>query len=258
MLSGLWMVLAGCASAAPGEMGMAETYESAPSEPVESVAPEAPVAPPLGVEAFPVLEASGLPALAEMPALPPPVATAEPKTEPGAEPAPDVAPAPSLPLMVTPEPPTPVPLPVITFSVVGDDAFNARYPLPILHTSLDTAISRWSAATCREMKALPEGGQHTVTWGDKTTIASGRLGQTTGSWDAALIQSKKITMGATEIILTHELAHLFARSNDHAPDGVYGDDPFRAGGDQITEADLTKVCASLECRCFQPETAAIN
>lgn len=151
------------------------------------------------------------------------------------------------------EKPSEVTLPNITFSIVGEDSYNARFPLPYLHEALTSALLRWSTATCRTLEMVPEGGQHTVKWGDATTIVPGRLGQTTGSWDAALIQSKKITKGATPIILAHELAHLLARSNDHAVDGVYSDDPFSEGNDVITEADLTKVCSSFECKCFIPE-----
>lgn len=143
--------------------------------------------------------------------------------------------------------------PVVTFSISGEDSYNARFPLPLLHEGLVSALARWSSATCRELEMVPEGGQHTVSWGDATTVQAGRLGQTTGSWDAALIQAKKVTKGATPIILAHEIAHLLARSNDHAEDGVYSDDPFSAGKDVITAADLTKVCSSFECVCFKPE-----
>lgn len=186
-----------------------------------------------------------------MPCHPEPEPTAAPtltQDEPAQVQAAEVAPEVIEPAPLEAAPPQP-----LTFSIVGEDAYSSRFPEPNLHTSLDTALDRWSAATCRVLVALPEGGQHTVSWGDSTTIQAGRLGQTAGSWDAARIQAKKITKGATPIILAHELGHLLARSNDHAADGVYSDDPFSEGKDVITAADLTKVCASFDCACFQPE-----
>ena len=176
-----------------------------------------------------------------------PSASTLPQDEPAAVQAPEVV-APVVEAVAVP-----APLPVVTFSIVGPDVFNVRFGRPNLHTSLATALARWSAATCRELVMVPEGGQHSVSWGDSTTIKPGRLGQTTGTWEHALIQSKKVNEGTTPIILAHELGHLLARSDTHATDGVYSDDPFVAGANVITAADLAKVCASFECACFQPE-----
>lgn len=192
---------------------------------------------------LPSIELMGLPDGAILPAAPP-----APKLVATAEPAAAVAP-------IEPVTAAPKTYPTITFSIAGDDVWNARFPVPVLAPSLEQAVSRWSRATCREMTVLPEGGQHTVSWGDKTNVVSGRLGQTTGDWDAAIIRAVKVTEPATSVIVAHELGHLLARSNEHAADGVYGSDPFPDQAGAITEASLTKVCAALECLCFQPESS---
>ena len=144
--------------------------------------------------------------------------------------------------------PSPPPPPAIGFSV------------PSRPELVQPLLDRWSAATCLEL-TLSDNGPHSVLFTTDGFSARNRLGQTTGTWDAATIRIRPVQVEAQlpldtqmSIVLMHELAHLLALTNDHVDNSVMSaDDGFAARNLNISADLLNVVCERRDCGCFQPE-----
>jgi hypothetical protein len=55
-------------------------------------------------------------------------------------------------------------------------------------------------------------------------------------------------------VLMHELAHLFAVTNDHVEESVLGENAVAEENSRISEELLGLVCARQNCGCFNPES----
>lgn len=116
------------------------------------------------------------------------------------------------------------------------------------------ALARWERATCLDLRVTDD-GPHVVTLTEEGFSARTRAGQTTGTWEAAEIRVRpSLAPARRAVVLTHELAHLLALTNDHQPESVMSaDDGFAARNQFISSALLARVCRARDCGCFAPE-----
>lgn len=115
-------------------------------------------------------------------------------------------------------------------------------------------LARWERATCLNLPITADGA-HEIRF-TETGLGRGRIGQTSGTWENATISVKEkgFSNAQISIVLTHELAHLLAITNDHQPRSVMSaDDGFEAHNQLITAPLLARVCEKRECGCFAPE-----
>lgn len=115
-------------------------------------------------------------------------------------------------------------------------------------------LARWQDATCLDLRVTAD-GPHAVMLTEDGFSARTRAGQTSGRWEAATIRVRpSLPAPQRAIVLTHELAHLLALTNDHQRESVMSaDDGFAARNQFISSALLARVCTVRDCGCFAPE-----
>lgn len=118
------------------------------------------------------------------------------------------------------------------------------------------ALDRWVAASCLDLQ-ITDTGPHQVLFTTEGFTSPTRIGQTTGTWEAAQIRIRDEGWldYQIEIVLMHELAHLLAITNDHVDNSVLSEsDGFEARNLRISDELLTRVCERRACGCFNPES----
>lgn len=185
---------------------------------------------------------------------PEPVSAPELEPEPEApapEPAPEAPAAPAAAPEPAPEPapaaaPEPAPAPAMGFRVAAAEKAHL----------VQAVLARWSAASCLDLE-LTTDGPHEVLFTTEGFTAPHRIGQTTGTWEAAIIRVRDEGWlnYQIEIVLMHELAHLLAITNDHVDNSVLSEtDGFADRNLKISDELLTRVCERRTCGCFNPES----
>lgn len=188
-----------------------------------------------------------------LPLLPAPVTASELKIDLPAEPAPVSAAAPASPVkeVASSE--------LMSFSITGIGEYSnekraLKKPDETLSAALLEALERWSAATCVSFEIRAKGGQHRVQFATPEELPGTRVGQVTGQWSAALVQvSTFVPYAAKRRIMVHEIGHLLSQNNGHSADGILSEYIFEDGADVVSESALSQVCATLDCKCFNPE-----
>lgn len=167
------------------------------------------------------------------------------------EPAPEAPTAPAVAPELAPEPepaaePEPAPAPPMGFRVARPEKTHL----------VQAVLQRWSAATCLDL-AVTADGPHEVLFTTSGFTAAHRIGQTTGTWEAATIRVRDEGWldYQIEIVLMHELGHLLAITNDHVDNSVLSEtDGFAPRNLVISDELLTRVCERRACGCFNPES----
>ncbi len=112
-------------------------------------------------------------------------------------------------------------------------------------------LQRWERATCMRL-AITDDGPHTIRF--KERVATG--GGIHGTWEAAVIdiQTANWRDSQVKVVVTHELGHLLARTNEHVDNSVLaGEWQFDRRNRVISSALLARVCSVRDCGCFSPE-----
>jgi len=134
-------------------------------------------------------------------------------------------------------------VPTMSFSIVGPD------PYGYLTAQLPIVLQRWSVATCTNL--VVGEGEHVVQYGDRTNMTGTRLGQTTGTWDNAIIRIKsELIQSTVRVVMMHEIGHVLGRTNEHSTDGI---DSYSMSIPKITASSLELACKSWTCKCQHPE-----
>lgn len=131
--------------------------------------------------------------------------------------------------------------------------------------AVQAVLDRWVAATCLDLR-VSDDGAHAVVYTNEGFASGDRWGQVVGAWSRATIRVRSEMMVPTSrgpfnqiqaddqrLVLTHEVGHLLAKSNDHTARGLLSEDWFRASEDAINEEMLDAVCSARRCGCFNPE-----
>lgn len=116
---------------------------------------------------------------------------------------------------------------------------------------VEKALQRWERAMCMRLEITAD-GPHSIVFKDR--VASG--GHIGGTWEAATLQVQTHNWVDSQVMvpLMHELAHLFAQTNEHVNDSVLaGEWQFDARNQKISAALLARICTVRDCGCFSPE-----